>query len=554
MSSSKQSSLVGDIFGGLTAGVVALPLALAFGITSGLPPDIAAVAGLYGAIAVGILAALFGGTATQISGPTGPMTVVAATVIASAKAQGADIDLGFIFGTFTLAGIFLIVMGIAKVGVFIRYIPHPVVSGFMSGIGVIILFLQIFPSLGHASPASPLAVLQQVTEPFSSPNLAALGVTALTVAIIYATPRVTKTVPGPLAALIIVTSLVGLVGIDVAVIGAIPTGFPELHLDIPDFETFTRMVPAALSLAALGAIDSLLTSVVADNITRTQHDPNRELVGQGIGNVVSGLIGGLPGAGATMRTVVNVQSGGTTRRSGIIHGALLLAVLLGLGPLAAQVPKPVLAGILITVGIGIIDYKGLRQLSRMPRPDAIVLVGVLLATVFVDLLWAVAVGVMFSGMAFIQRMSAMINERSLVVPLHESANGKFENQIEPELGEKIYVKELDGPLFFGVATQLVGLSERISADVDSVIIRMDRVSYIDQSGLVALDDAISRLREKDIVVALAGVAEQPRNLLELLHVIPELVPSSLVFPDFDSASAAAIATVRENLSHRSAQL
>lgn len=534
----KPKHLVGDIFGGLTAGVVALPLALAFGITSGLPPEIAAVAGLYGAIAVGVLAAFFGGTPTQVSGPTGPMTVVAATVIATGSAQGAEVDLGFIFGTFALAGVFLVLMGVVRIGGFIRFIPHPVVSGFMSGIGVIILLLQVFPTLGHGSPSSPLKVILEAPNAFSAPSLAAMGVTGATVAIIYAMPRLTKKVPGTLVALVVMTLVVFGLGLEVDVIGAIPTGLPELQLAVPDAETFTRMVPPALSLAALGAIDSLLTSVVADNLTRTRHDPNRELIGQGIGNVVSGLIGGLPGAGATMRTVVNVQSGGRTRLSGIIHGLLLLAILLGLGPLAAQVPKPVLAGILITVGVGIIDYKGIRQLTRMPRVDAAVLVMVLSMTVFVDLLWAVAAGVTVTAASFIRNMSRMVEEQALVHPL------RAEDDLTELEGSdhRITVKKLDGPLFFGVATQLVGLETRVPADTEQVIIRMERVPYIDQSGLVALDELVLRLRERGVSVALVGLAPQPRNLLEILHVIPEQVPVEAVFETFDAARTAALAT------------
>ncbi|MEE9384670.1 MAG: SulP family inorganic anion transporter [Nannocystaceae bacterium] len=551
MFTSKNRHLVGDIFGGLTAGVVALPLALAFGITSGLPADIAAVAGLYGAIAVGVLAAAFGGTPTQVSGPTGPMTVVAAAVVATAKAHGAEIDLGFVFGTFALAGLIQIGMGAARMGVFIRYIPHSVVSGFMSGIGVIILLLQVFPMLGRASPSSPLAVLQRMPEVLSQPDTLALLVTAITVAIIFAVPRWTTKVPGPLVALIVVTAGVSLASLDVAVIGAIPTGMPALHLTVPSLGDLELMLPAALSLAALGAIDSLLTSVVADNITRTRHDPNRELIGQGIGNFVGGVIGGLPGAGATMRTVVNVRSGGRTRLSGIIHGALLLAILLGLGPLAALIPKPVLAGILVTVGIGIIDYKSLKQLKRMPRVDAVVLVSVLFLTVFVDLLWAVAVGVMISGVAFIQRMSTMVAESALVVPLSQSRRDSNDGAtiLGADLGEQIYVKELDGPLFFGVATQLVSLTEKVPTTVTDVIIRMERVPYIDQSGLVALDETISRLLDRNIRVALAGLSEQPRNLLELLHVVPEQVPPSLVFPSFDLAIEAILKTTKATPIH-----
>ena len=384
----------GDLFGGLTAGIVALPLALAFGVTSGLPHEVAAVAGIYGAIAVGILAAVFGGTPVQISGPTGPMTVVAASVIAAAAQHGAEIDLSFVFGTFALAGVFQLCLAAVRAGSFVRFIPYPVVSGFMTGIGVIIILLQVFPMMGLSSPTSPLQVVLQVGDVFTAnSNWMALGVTVATIAVIVGLPKLTKKVPGTLVALVGMTALVWAFSVPVPLLGAIPTGLPGLHLSLPTVEVFFQMVPPALSLAALGAIDSLLTSIVADNITRTRHEPNRELFGQGLGNIVAGIIGGLPGAGATMRTMVNVQSGGRTKVSGVIHGLFLIGVLLGLGTIAGQIPVAVLAGILITVGIGIMDYRGLKTLRRVPRADAGVMLLVLSLTVFVDLLWAVAAGV-----------------------------------------------------------------------------------------------------------------------------------------------------------------
>jgi SulP family sulfate permease len=352
-------NLSGDIFGGITAAVVALPLALAFGVQSGM----GAIAGLYGAIALGILAAIFGGTKTQISGPTGPMAVVAAAVIAGEIVTYGSIEaaIGTIVATFVLAGIFQVLMGVLGIGQYVRYMPYPVISGFMSGIGLIIIFLQIFPFFGLASPAKIVDVFASLGEIGSNMNVQAVLLSLATIAIIYLFPKVTTKVPSALVALIGLTLVTVFAGLQVPVIGDIPKGLPDVHIDTllaMDWHHPMVMVIPALTLAALGAIDSLLTSVVADNKTKTKHNSNRELIGQGIGNMGAGIIGGLPGAGATMRTVVNIDAGGRTRLSGVVHGLGLLIVLLGASEYAALIPLPVLAGILITVGLGIIDYKG----------------------------------------------------------------------------------------------------------------------------------------------------------------------------------------------------
>ncbi len=363
------SNLRGDFFGGLTAGVVALPLALAFGLQSGM----GAIAGLYGAIAIGIIAAWFGGTPTQISGPTGPMTVVSAVVISTAiQANGGSLEaaMGTIIAIFLLAGVFQILLGVFKIGQYIRYMPYPVVSGFMSGIGVIIIVLQIFPFLGHNSPKEILHIFSELPSIIHDINTASVGLALATIATIYIFPRLTKLIPSALVALIGLTLVSTLMQLDVKIIGDIPEGLPALKIDTIfniDLSNPMLLIIPALTLAALGTIDSLLTSIVADNMTKTQHNSNKELIGQGLGNIGAAMIGGIPGAGATMRTVVNINSGGKTRLSGVIHGLALLIVLLGAGAYARLIPLPVLAGILITVGIGIIDYKGFKHILLYPR-------------------------------------------------------------------------------------------------------------------------------------------------------------------------------------------
>ena len=344
----------GDVLGGLTAAVVALPLALAFG-NAALGPG-GAIYGLYGAVVVGFLAALFGGTPAQVSGPTGPMSVTVAGVVASLAAVGVPRDLSageilpLVMAAVVIGGLFQILFGLLRLGKYITLVPYSVVSGFMSGIGVIIITLQIGPLLGISTRGGVLESLSTLFNNFE-PNGAAIAVAAMTLAIVFLTPRkISQWVPSPLLALLIVTPLSILLFGDSSLdrIGAIPEGGLSLSLPDPSLGNFFPIIlKAGLVLAVLGAIDSLLTSLVADNISQTRHNSDRELIGQGIGNAVAGIFTGLPGAGATMRTVINVKSGGSTPISGMVHSVVLLFVLVGAGPLAAQIPTALLAGILI---------------------------------------------------------------------------------------------------------------------------------------------------------------------------------------------------------------
>ena len=523
------NNLRGDVFGGITAGVVALPLALAFGVQSGAGP----VAGLYGAIAIGIFAAIFGGTSTQVSGPTGPMTVISALVIAKAiEGYGSlEAGMGFIICIFVLAGIVQILFGLLQLGAYIKYIPYPVVSGFMSGIGGIIILLQIFPFLGQASPKKVLDVITHIPNAIPLINWEAVLISSSTIAIIYLFPRFTKAVPSTLVALISMTIVTASMGLEVPVIGPIPTSLPELNLGaIVNIHAtdITLIVELALTLALLGAIDSLLTSVIADNITKTKHHSNRELVGQGIGNIIAGCIGGLPGAGATMRTIVNINAGGQTPLSGVAHGVLLLGTLLGLGNYAQEIPIPVLAGILITVGIGIIDYKGLRHIKSVPRTDAVVMLIVLGMTVFVDLIQAVATGLILSSILFMKQMSDQLSSEVKILPIKENCRQWWKENIPDSIAEKIYVKHFPGPIFFGFAPALQAMADSLP-DVRVVVFRMMNVPYIDQTGLYALEEVVLSLEKRNIAVVITGLKNQPYRMLQRINLVPGLIPENYLF-------------------------
>ncbi len=459
----------GDVLGGLTAAVVALPLALAFG-NAALGPG-GAIYGLYGAVVVGFLAALFGGTPAQVSGPTGPMSVTVAGVVASLAAVGVPRDLSaeqilpLVMAAVVIGGLFQILFGFLKLGKYITLVPYSVVSGFMSGIGVIIIALQIGPLLGISTRGGVLESLNKVFSQFE-PNAAAIAVAIMTLGIVFLTPRkITEWVPSPLLALLIVTPLSILFFGDTAIdrIGEIPKGVPSLNL--PSFNLYLPIiVKAGLVLAVLGAIDSLLTSLVADNISQTRHNSDRELIGQGIGNAVAGLFSGLPGAGATMRTVINVKSGGSTPLSGMVHSIVLLIVLVGAGPLAEKIPTALLAGILIKVGLDIIDWGFLLRAHRLSLKTASVMYGVLFMTVFWDLIWAVLVGVFIANMLTIDSITqTQLEGMDADNPLGNANADELplptdEQQLLEQCSGEVMLFRLKGPLSFGAAK---GITERI---------------------------------------------------------------------------------------------
>lgn len=560
MSFISTKNIKGDITGGITAGIVALPLALAFGIQAfgGIndpsAASMGALAGLVGATLLGFFAALFGGTPSQISGPTGPMTVITAGLISGVWASSSG-NLSTVLITMSLAGLFCglfqILFGIIKLGKLVRYIPYPVLSGFMSGIGVIIILQQIYPLFGMKSPVLVVDMIldfpEIVSEGFS---LEALLLGLGTIAIISLLPKVIKNpnVPVTLVALVVMTLIALPLGLaDKYIIGSIPTGLPmpffaNGSVDLSGIDwtlALKHAVIPGLTLAGLGSIDTLLTSVVADNITKTKHDSNQELIGQGIGNAMAGLFCGISGAGATMRTVVNVRSGGRGKISGMVHAMLLLAILLGLGSLVKHVPLAVLAGILITVGWGIIDFRGFRDLRKIPHDDAFVLIVVFLTTVFVDLLTAVGIGMVIACVLFMKRASDMVEKQ---YDSHEINGFDKENPWPDEGGmpdkakHSIYVQRLNGPVFFGSITGFKSVMQDVPADAKIVIIRMKNVPFMDQSGLYAMEAAIKELRDRGTQVLMTIVQPQPKYMLNSTGVIPELVPEECVFKTFEDCT------------------
>ena len=534
------SHLRGDIFGGLTAGVVALPLALAFGEASGAGP----IAGVYGAIIVGFFAALFGGTPSQISGPTGPMIVVFAGVFASLSG-----DVSLVFATVVLAGVIQIAFGLLGFGQYIRLVPYPVVSGFMSGIGCIIIALQLARLFGHEPAGSgTIPALMEVPNAVSNPNWEALGIGLLTLAIVFRWPaKWGRYLPGPLAALI--TGTVASLGLStVPVLGDIPTGLPQFIMPAFSSDTLLIVFEAAMILAVLGAIDSLLTSLVADNMTRTRHHSNRELIGQGVGNTIAGFFGGIPGAGATMRTVVNIRTGGVTKISGMLHSLLLLAVVVVLAPLASKIPHAVLAGILVKVGYDIIDVSYLKRAHRGPRFDLALMVMVLSLTVFVDLITAVVAGVVVAALAFVKQvadaqLSAAAGENA------ESVDGlsELESTLLNECGNRLTYFDLGGPLSFGAAADLGHhVRERISpTHHTSLVLDFSKVPFMDVSAARAVETIALDAAHAGKHLYVCGINEQVTASLEGLGV-SELIPVTSRFETRVDALSAARDWIFEN--------
>jgi len=485
-----------NLFGGITAAVIALPLGLAFGVASGL----GATAGIYGAIILGFIASLFGGTPTQISGPTGPMTVVIAAAVISLHN-----DINLIVTTIILAGLFQILFGVFKIGKFVRYIPYPVVSGFMSGIGIIIIILQINPFLGLPSDASTIHIILSLSRNIVQTNLSAFIIASMTLIIMFFTPkRIEKIIPTPLIALAVLTPVSLYLNLDLHTIGHIPTTLPSILIPSLNLENTKLVFTLAFTLAVLGMIDTLLTSIVADSITNTKHQPNRELIGQGIGNAVCGLFGAIPGAGATMRTVINIKSGGTNRISGMIHSTILLLVVLFLAPLASEIPIAILAGILIKVGIDILDYRFINIWKAAPRGDLSVMLMVFFVTVFIDLITAVGVGIVLSSFLIVYRIT---NETKIVLN-HKSSDVRY------EFDKTTRVIKINGAFFFGSSLAFENEATAI-LDVKEFILDITEVPFIDLTAIFTLKDLIVKLKKQDIKISIVAKDKDKKQFLSL---------------------------------------
>ncbi|MEC4894744.1 MAG: SulP family inorganic anion transporter [Oscillatoria sp. PMC 1051.18] len=519
-------NLKGDIFGGLTAAVIALPMALAFGVASGA----GAAAGLWGAVLVGFFAALFGGTPTLISEPTGPMTVIMTAVIASLTAADPDNGLAMAFTVVMMAGVFQIIFGVLRLGKYVTLMPYTVVSGFMSGIGIILIILQLGPFLGQASPkGGVIGTIQNLPTLLANISIPETILAAIAVAIIVLMPTKWKRiVPPQLAALIIGTavSLFFFQGVEIRRIGEISAGLPSLQLPYFTPSQFRVMLVDALVLGMLGCIDALLTSVVADSLTRTHHNSDKELIGQGLGNLASGLFGGIAGAGATMGTVVNIQSGGRTALSGLTRAFVLLIVVLWAAPLTATIPMAVLAGIALKVGIDIIDWSFLKRAHKISVKGSLIMYSVILLTVFVDLIVAVGVGVFIANILTIDRLTQLqANDVKTVTDADdEILLSPEERQLLDRAENRVLLFHLSGPMIFGVA-KAIAREQTAMVDHDVLIVDLSDVPILGVTSSLAIENTIQDAIDKGRHVFIVGAEGKIKKRLEKLGIWSMLPPN-----------------------------
>jgi len=504
-----------DVFGGITAAVVALPLALAFGVASGAGP----IAGLYGAIATGFFASLFGGTPVQVTGPTGPMTVVMGAIVTSHSDS-----LPEAFAIVMLGGLIQMAFGFLRIGRYVAYTPVSVVSGFMSGIGVIIIIIQVLPFLGLTATANGVPGALQTLgslDPKSIDVRAFLLASTMLLLLAFWPSRIARIVPSPLGVLVVGTGICVFALPNLATIGAVPSAIPSVVIPTIVVDRIPQLLQPAFILALLGSIDSLLTSLVADSLTKTQHDSDKELVGQGLGNLVAGLIGAIPGAGATMRTVVNIRAGGRTTISGMLHAMILLGLALGLGPVVAHVPHAVLAAILMKVGWDIIDWGYWKRLRRIPREKAVVMLVTFALTVFVDLITAVAVGIIFAS---------FVNARWLADEQLKGLKQSFgsddidlltadEKATLRQVPGRVLVTLLHGSFSYASARDLARRDTQSTTDLDVVIYDFSHSGYIDPSAALAIDEMIELSIRHGRHVIVSGLRDSAMKALGGMGVL-----------------------------------
>jgi SulP family sulfate permease len=523
-------NLRGDIFGGITAAVIALPMALAFGVASGAGAE----AGLYGAIMVGLFAALFGGSPTLISEPTGPMTVIFTAVIVKLTASDPQNGMAMAFTVVIMAGLFQILFGVMKMGKYVTLMPYTVVSGFMSGIGIILIILQLGPLLGQATPGGGvIGTLENL------PNLVAgmqgneTLLAIITIAILFLLPKkIKRYLPPQLLALVFGTaiSIMFLSMDEIRRIGEIPTGLPDFRMPVFSASEWTIMVVEAIVLGMLGCIDALLTSVVADSLTRTQHKSDKELIGQGIGNMMSGFFGGLPGAGATMGTVVSIQAGARTALSGLVRAGILIVVVLWAADLTSVIPLAVLAGIALKVGIDIIDWKFLKRAHLLSGKGAFITYGVILLTVFVDLITAVAIGLFVANVITITRLSQLQEADVKAVCDPDDTDLELSAQ-ERELLKKahnnILLLYLRGSMIFGVSRAISRKNSEVEG-CQALVIDFSDVNHLGVSASLALEEAILDMVKAHRAVFVVGAKDQIKERLQTLGIYKRLPPENFM--------------------------
>ncbi len=511
-------ALSGDLFGGVTTAATVLPMALAYGVATGLGP----VAGMYGAIAVGFLAAVFGGTPARIAYSTAAMTVAMMVVLTQHAQSPAEA-----FTIVMLAGVIQVALGLLRVGRFINYTPYSMIAGFTSGIGIIIIIIQTLPFLGApAAPGGLLGIIRVWPAAVLGLNLHAVIVGAVCLAICMFWPRrLGRFLPGPLLALVVGTAMAALWLHDAPTIGRLPQGLPELYMPELAPDLLLSAVQPALTLALIGSVNSLVASLVADTLTRTRTRLNRELVGQGIANVAAGALGALPGAGAPSGTTVNVRAGGTTPVSGVTCAAVLLALVLGLGWIAEPIPVAALSGILIKVGWDIIDWRLLTRIRHVQREYLLVMVLTLVLTVFVDLITAIAIGLIVAGFARARAREQRELGRVISVPLLDREFFPSDTNADDvdEFQARVGLVDLRGEFSFASANELAWLIGSDIQEHEVTIFDFSNTVHMDDSAALIIErliDAAAAAKTECIVLNLSGPVDETLRSLNVFRRVP----------------------------------
>lgn len=512
-----RQTIKGDIFGALTSTIVALPFALAFGVTSGA----GASAGIYCAIITGLFASIFGGTNQQISGPNTGLTIAMVAILTSFIAQSPEHGVALAFTVVSLAGVFQMLFGFFKLGKYFTLISYPVISGFTSGIGVLIILSQIEPLFGIALPE----LLSSMHSLVSTNTL--LGLACLFVLFLWP-KKYSRIVPASIVAVIGATVFYLLSGSDMPVVGAISSELPSFSLPIWETSLAGEMIKSALLIATLSTLDSLMTSLTVDSISNELHDSDQELVGQGIGNIMAGLFGALPGGGATMRTVANLRAGGTTPLSGILHALFILAIVLWAGEYTAYLPVAVLAAILTHVGISIIDWNFLKRIHQVPLFSVGLMISTLAMAVAFDLITAVLVGTFIANLVTIRRLSEIqLDNIKLFTAKDAQHLSSAEQQLLATIEDSVLLLNISGPIGFGVAR---GLKQSVSDAEQSktLLIDLTDARLVGITSTIAIEDIIVSYQAEGKKVLLSSICQRVRDDFNKLNLLNK-VPSEHVF-------------------------
>lgn len=521
----------GDLFGGIIAAIIAFPQALAFGVASGM----GAAAGIWGAIILSLMAGVLGCNLPLVSGPTGPTAIIIATIVGMASG-----NMTSVITILVMAAIFQMIISLTSIPRMIKYVPYPVISGFLTGIGLIIIILQLAPLLGGVTQSSTIKALMNYPLVFANINLHALGLGGVTLFILFFTPKfISKIVPVQLLALILMTGVASYFGFNVEKISSIVFSLPQFQMPHFTVDLIMRDIPTALTLAFIATSESLLTGIIMDSLTKIKHNSKRLIMAQGFGNLFCAITGSMVGAAATMRSVAAVKSGAKTRWAAILASGILVLVLCKFTSFISQIPICVLAAILIKIGYDILDLKVLKVLKYAPKDDLYVLIAVLLLTVFYNLIFALGIGIILAALLYAKRIADDTNVK--ITHYNHLDYTPYEAKVEKDSHYKIRILHIDGQFFFGSITQIVSHFD-VMLETEYIILNYSSNTELDMSAIFALEDIIVRLRDQKIKLLLVLPGEKVYEQIKSLEVISQLGEDA-IFTDENEAITTALSNL-----------